>query len=198
MFASSQPSRRCWCWRSARSRSWARLTCWVAHRQRAWYGGGLVGAPQPAKHAGGLAAAGLLLGGQGSLGLLAVGAGPGKLTAAVAGGFVELAAEPVPLGPQLRRRQLSQVQAARGVDGQGLPTSPGQGLGQLQIPIGLLPFRQVQVPGVLGLGADHRVQAGVLAGPGQLHIQPVHVLGAGEPDQGPPPSQPWARCPVVA
>src|SRR4029453_12027544 len=28
--ASSQPSRTCWCWRSSRSRSWARLTCWVA------------------------------------------------------------------------------------------------------------------------------------------------------------------------
>jgi hypothetical protein len=28
--ASSQPSRRCWCWRNSRSRSWARLACWVA------------------------------------------------------------------------------------------------------------------------------------------------------------------------
>jgi hypothetical protein len=73
------------------------------HRQRTRQLGGLVAAaPQPAKHAGGLAAAGLLLGGQGFLGLMPVGAGPGKLTAAVAGGFVELAAEPIPLGPQLR------------------------------------------------------------------------------------------------
>src|SRR5215207_2010742 len=28
--ASSHPWRRCWCWRSPRSRSWARLTSWVA------------------------------------------------------------------------------------------------------------------------------------------------------------------------
>jgi hypothetical protein len=42
------------------------------------------------------------VGGQSLLGLLAVGGGPGQLTAAVAGGLIELAAEPVPLGPQLR------------------------------------------------------------------------------------------------
>ena len=45
------------------------------------------------------------MGGQGCLGLLAVGGGPGQLAAAVAGGLVELAAEPVPLGPQLGRGQ---------------------------------------------------------------------------------------------
>jgi hypothetical protein len=42
----------------------------------------------------------------------------------------------------------------------------------------------------VGFGADDRVQPGVLAGPGQLHIQPVHVFAAGKPDQGPPPGQP--------
>jgi hypothetical protein len=39
------------------------------------------------------------VGGQGFLGLLAVGDGPGQLPAAVAGGLVELAAEPIPFGP---------------------------------------------------------------------------------------------------
>jgi len=42
---------------------------------------------------------GLLVGGQGFLGLLAVGGGPGELTAAVAGSLVELAAQPISLGP---------------------------------------------------------------------------------------------------
>jgi hypothetical protein len=50
--------------------------------------------------------------------------------------------------------------------------------------------RQVELAGAVGLRADDGVQAGVLAGSGQLHIQPVDVFGAGEPDQGPPPGQP--------
>src|SRR5215216_8080130 len=37
--------------------------------------------------------------------------------------------------------------------------------------------------------SDDGVQAGVLAGPGQLYIQPVDVLGAGEADQGPSAGQ---------
>jgi hypothetical protein len=64
------------------------------------------------------------VGGQGLLDLLAVGGGPGQLAGAVAGGLVELAAEPVPLGPQLGRGQLLEIGAALGVDGQGLATSP--------------------------------------------------------------------------
>ncbi len=161
------------------------------HRQPTRHPGRLVAAAaQPAKHARGLAAGGLLVGGQGCLGLLAVGGGPGQLPAAVAGGLVELAAQPVPLGPQLGRGQPLEIGAAGGVDGQGLAASPGQGLGQLQVAVGLLPVGQVQLAGALGFGADHGVQAGVLAGPGQLHIQPVDVLAAGEPDQGPPPGQP--------
>src|SRR5215213_9387348 len=100
--ASSQPSRRCWCWRSSRSRSWARSTCWVATANPPEYVGRVViAAAQPAKHAGRLAAGGLVIGGQGLLGLLAVGGGAGQLPAVVAGGLIELAAEPVPLGPQL-------------------------------------------------------------------------------------------------
>jgi hypothetical protein len=104
-------------------------------------------AAQPAKHPGGLAVGGLLVGGQGLLGVLAVGGGPGQLAAAVAGGLVVLVAEPVPLGPQLRRGQPLEVRAAGGVDGQGLAASPGQGLGQLQISVGLVPVGQIQLAG---------------------------------------------------
>jgi hypothetical protein len=60
---------------------------------------------------------GLLVGGQSLLGLLAVGGGPGQLAAAVAGRMVELAAELVPLGPQLGRGKPPQIGAAGGVDG---------------------------------------------------------------------------------
>jgi hypothetical protein len=93
---------------------------------------------------------GLLVGGQGRLSLLAVGGGPGELAGAVAGGLVELVAEPVPLGPRLRRGQPLEVGAAGSVDGQGLAASPGQGLGQLQIGIGLAALRRVS-RSVLGL-----------------------------------------------
>ena len=88
-------------------------------------GGLLAASAPPAKHAGRLAAGGLLEGGQGGLGLLAVGGGPGQLPGAVPGGLVKLVAQSVPLGPQLGRGQPPQVQAARGVDGQGLAASPG-------------------------------------------------------------------------
>jgi hypothetical protein len=91
----------------------------------------IAAAPQPAKHAA-RPAAGLLVGGQGLLGLLSVSAGPGQLPAAVAGGLIELAAEPVPLSPQLRRGQPLDIGADGGVHGQGLAAGPGQGLGQLR------------------------------------------------------------------
>jgi hypothetical protein len=72
------------------------------HRQPAWHlSGRVAAAAQPAKHPGRLASAWLLVGGQDLLGLPAVGAGPDQLTAAVPGSPVELAAEPIPLGPQL-------------------------------------------------------------------------------------------------
>jgi hypothetical protein len=125
--------------------------------------------------------------GQGFLGLLAVDGGPGQLAGAIAGGLVELSAQPVPLGPQLTSRHLLEIWAAGGVDGQALAPSPRQGLGQLQVPVGLLAIRQVQLAGALGCGTDHRIQASVLAGPRELHIQPVHVFAAGEPDQGSAP-----------
>jgi hypothetical protein len=80
------------------------------HRQPTWHWGELVAAAaQPAKHAGRLATRGLLVGGQVLLGLFAVGGGPGQFAAAVAGGLVELAAQPVPLGPQLRGGQPLQI-----------------------------------------------------------------------------------------
>src|SRR4029453_3618509 len=150
------------------------------HRQPTRDPGRLLAAAQPAKHAAWLVPGGRLVGGHGFLGLLPVTAGPGQLAAAVAGGLVELLAEPVALGPQLGRGQPLEVGAAGGVDGQALAAGPGQGLGQLQVAIGLLPIGEVQLSGPLGFGADHRVQAGVLAGPGQLDIEPVHVLAAGK------------------
>jgi hypothetical protein len=127
-----------------------------------------------------------------------VGAGSGQLPAAVAGSLVELAAQPVPLGPQLGRGQPLKIGAALGVDGQGLAASPRQGLGQLQVGIGLVAVGEVQLAGALRFWSDDDVQAGVLAGPGQLHVQPVDVFGAGERTRVRPRVSPWARCPVVA
>jgi hypothetical protein len=121
------------------------------HRHPTRYAGrSVIVAAQPAKHAGRLVIGGLLVGGQGLFGLLAVGGGPGQLAAAVAGGLVEPLAKPVALGPQPGRGQPLEVQAAGGVDGQGLAPSSGQGLGQLQVAIRLLPIGQVQRPGVRG------------------------------------------------
>jgi hypothetical protein len=99
-------------------------------------------------------------------------------------------AEPVPLGPQLGRGQPLEIGAAGGVDGQGLAASPGQCLGQQQIGIRLVAVGQVQLAAALGFGTDHGVEAGVVAGPGQLHIQPVDVFAAGQSHQSPPASQP--------
>ena len=51
-----------------------------------------------------------------------------------------------------------------------------QGLGELGVAVTRLPVGQVQLGRPLGFGPDHRVQGGLVAGPGQLHIQPVGVL----------------------
>src|SRR5512132_529820 len=76
------------------------------HRQSTRHASRLViAAAQPAKHARGRAAGGLLVAGQGYLRLLTMGRSASQLPSAVAGGPVELAAQPVPLGPQLRRGQ---------------------------------------------------------------------------------------------
>jgi hypothetical protein len=40
-----------------------------------------------------------------------VGGGPSEFAAAVAGSLIELAAKPVPLGPQLRRGQALEIRA---------------------------------------------------------------------------------------
>ena len=58
--------------------------------------------------------------------MLAVGDDPGQLAGTVAGGLIQLAAQPVPLGPQLGRGQPLEIGAAGGVDGQGLAARPGQ------------------------------------------------------------------------
>jgi hypothetical protein len=124
----------------------------------------------PAKHAAQLTAGGRLMGGQVFLRVLAVGGSPGQLPTAIPGRLIELVAQPVPLGPQLRRRELSEIPAARRVDGQGLAASPGQGLGQLQVAIGLVPIGEVQLAGPLGFGAHYGIQAGVPASSGQLQV----------------------------
>ena len=86
------------------------------HRQPTRHVAGLVAAAaQPAKHARRRVIGGLLVGGQGLLGLLAVGGGPGQLAAAVPGGLVELAAQPIPLSPQLGRGQPLEVGALASV-----------------------------------------------------------------------------------
>ena len=70
------------------------------HRHPTRHPGGLLAAAaQPAKHAGRLATGGLIVGRQGGLGLLAVGAGPGQFAAAITGGLIQLAAQPVALSP---------------------------------------------------------------------------------------------------
>ena len=131
------------------------------YRQATWQLGGLVAAAaQPAEHPGRLASAGLVVGGQGFLDLLTVGRGPGQLTAAVAGGLVELAAQPIPLGPQLPCREQSEIWATGGIDGQPLAASPRQDVGELQVGVGLVPIRQVQLPGALGFGTNHRMGSG--------------------------------------
>ena len=104
-------------------------------------------------------------------------------------------AEPVPLGPQLGRGQPLEIGAVGGVDGQGLAASPRQGLGQLQVGIRLVAVGQVQLAGAMRLGPDDRVQAGVLAGPRQLNVQPVDVFAAGQLDQGPAAGQPLGAMP---
>jgi hypothetical protein len=170
------------------------------HRQATRHPGRLVAAvaTPPAKHAGRLATAGLLVGGQGLLGLLAVGGGPGEFLAAIPGGLVELAAQPVPLGPQLGRGQPPQIRAAESVDGQGLAARPGQGLGELQVPIGLVAVGQVQLPSPLGFGADHRVQAGVLAGRDSCTYSQFTSSVPKSRTRARPRVRPWARWPVVA
>jgi hypothetical protein len=116
-------------------------------------GAGLVAtAAQPAKHAGARPATGLVVSGQDILGLLAVDGGLGQLAAAVAGSLIQLAAELVPLSPQLTGRQSLEIGATRSVNGQGLPAGPGQGLGQLQIAIRLVAIGEVQLAGPWGSG----------------------------------------------
>jgi len=60
----------------------------------------------------------------------------------------------------------------------------------LQVGVGLLSIRQVQLTAAVGLGPDHGIQASVLTGSGQLHVQPVDVFGSGQADQGSAAGQP--------
>jgi hypothetical protein len=158
----------------------------------------VVAAPQPAKHAARLASGGLLVGGQDLLRFLAVGGGAGQLAGAIMGGLVELAAQPVPLGPQLTSRhslrsRLFEVSMAR-----GLAASPGQGLGQMQVAVGLLPIRQVQLPVPWRSGpttAYRRVSC--RARDSCTYSQLTSSLPLSRTSARPRVS-PWARWPVMA
>jgi hypothetical protein len=120
----------------------------------------LLASPE-AKHAGGLPGGGEL-----GLGLLAPLGGAVQLPAPVAGGLGEPATKPVPLRPQLGGREPAWVQGARGVERQPLAAVPAQRPVELRERIAALDVGQVQLARrVVGLGADHGVQAGVLPGP---------------------------------
>ena len=189
--ASSQPARRCWCWRSSRSLSWARSACWRAHRHHPGVGSGPVTVPKQPKHSAALTRrsvpAGELL--QDLLGLGPMRCGPRQLPGPVPGGLVQQGAQPVAFRPELSGGQPPQVQGAGGVDRQPLVAGAGKRLGELGVAVADLSVGQVQLGRPLGFGADHRIQPGVLAGPRQLHVQPVGILAAGQADQRPPPGE---------
>jgi hypothetical protein len=127
--------------------------------------------------------------GQGPLGVGAAVAGPLQLPRPILGCLVQLGAQPVALGAQLLGGELAQVGSAGGVDRQGLVAGPDQGLDELAVAVGGLQLGQVQLDTALGFGPDHRVQGGLVPGAGQLHVQPVAVLAAGQPHQRPPPGE---------
>jgi hypothetical protein len=120
----------------------------------------------------------------------------GKLPGPVAGGLVQQDAEPVALGPQLAGGELSRVQGAGGVDRQALLAGPREDLGKLLVAVGQVAVGQVQLGRALGFGTDHRVQGGLVPGAGQLDIQPVGVLAAGQPHQGPPAGEALGAMPA--
>ena len=164
----------------------------AGHRHHPRVGPGRPGSPAPAKHPPALPL-GVVGGGEKLQGLVGLGPpdpGPGKLPGPVPGRLVQQAAQPVPLGPQLGRRQPPQVQTARSVHRQPLVADPRHRLGELGVAVTRITVGQVQLGWPLRLGPDHRVQGGLMPSPGQLHIQPMGVLGAGEADQRPPAGQP--------
>jgi hypothetical protein len=56
-------------------------------------------------------------------------------------------------------------------------------------------MREVQLPDALRFGSYDRIQPGVLAGPRQLHIQPVDILGPGEAHERSSTGQPLGAMP---
>ncbi len=88
------------------------------------------------------------------------------------------------------------VQARGGVDRQPLAARAGQCRGELGVGIGWFPVGQVDLTGAgVGFWGDDGVQPGVLLGAGELHVQPVGVLLAGDAHQRPPPGQPLGLVP---
>jgi hypothetical protein len=100
--------------------------------------GGLVTAPQLAKHAGGLP---LLVGLAGDLGqdpvcVGAAAAGPLQLPRPILRRLVQFDAQPIAFRPELSGGELAQVQTAGRVDRQPLLAVPGEGLGELAVAVG--------------------------------------------------------------
>src|SRR5215216_6032149 len=160
----------------------------AGHRHHPTGSAGPLFSPQQANHPPALVRLGRLSDGElleEVIGLGSAGGGPLQLPGPIPRGLVEQALEPVPLGPQLGGGQPPQIQGARGVDRQPLVASAGERLGELAVAVADLPVGQVQLGRRMGFGSDDRVQPGILLGPGQLHIQPVAVLGAGQADQRP-------------
>jgi hypothetical protein len=65
----------------------------------------------------------------------------------------------------------------------------------LLVAVGQVAVGQVELGRALGFGTDHRVEGGLVPGAGQLDIQPVGVLAAGQADQGPPAGEALGAMP---
>jgi hypothetical protein len=130
--------------------------------------------------------------------VLAVDGGPFQLPGAVAGGLVELAPEPVPLGPKLGRGQPLEIGAAGSVDGQPLAASPGQGLGQLQVAVRLVAVGQVQLAAALGSGPTTAYRRVSWRARDSCTYSQLTSSVPVSRTRARPRVSPWARCPVVA
>src|SRR6266498_974606 len=134
--------------------------------------------------------------GEGLLGLLAPFGGALEYAAAVGRGLVEELAELVTLATQLRSGNGADVQAAGRVDRQRLAAEAGERVGELVVGVGGFALGEVDlVGGLLGFGSDDGEQAGQVLGAGELHVQPVGVLLAGDAHQRAPAGQPLRLVP---
>jgi hypothetical protein len=147
-------------------------------------------------------AGGLLTGGrvgQPLLGTLALLGRVRQQPAAVGRGVAEQGGDPVAFGPQLPLAHLPQGQRRGGVDGQALAAVPAGDGGQLVVDAAGFGAGDVQLQlDRPGLGTDDVKEGGRLGGTGGGHIEPLAVLGAGDPDQRPVQGDALLRWPVLA